>query len=65
VGAMVNTELMVKLGRQGCSVVEVGVTHRPRGSGSASGASPRVIATALRELVRMSRRLRALEAERR
>src|SRR5205823_14614905 len=33
VGAMVNTELMVKLGRSGASVVEVGVQHRPRSAG--------------------------------
>jgi glycosyltransferase involved in cell wall biosynthesis len=61
VGAMVNTELMVKLGRRGASVVEVGVTHRPRTRGEARGANPRVIATALRELVRMRRRLMALD----
>jgi glycosyltransferase involved in cell wall biosynthesis len=48
VGAMVNTELMVKLGRSGASVVEVGVHHRPRRAGEARGASPRVIVMALR-----------------
>ena len=46
VGAMVNTELMVKLGRRGASVVEIGVHHRPRRAGEARGANPRVIATA-------------------
>ena len=61
VGAMVYTELMVKLGRSGASVVEVGVTHRPRRAGQARGASPRVIATALREVLRMRRRLAALD----
>jgi glycosyltransferase involved in cell wall biosynthesis len=62
VGAMVNTELMVKLGRQGASVVEVGVHHRPRRAGEARGASPRVIAKAFRELLRMRRRLAALDS---
>ncbi len=57
VGAMVNTELMVKLGRSGYSVVEVGVTHLPRTAGTARGAHPRVIVTALRELTRMHGRL--------
>ena len=57
VGAMVNTELMVKLGRSGASVVELGVTHYPRTAGQARGASPRVIARALWELTRMYRRL--------
>lgn len=61
VGAMVNTELMVKLGRRGCSVVEVGVTHRPRRAGEARGANPKVIATAFREVVAMRRRLSALD----
>ena len=53
VGAMVNTELMVKLGRSGRSVVEVGVTHLPRTAGRARGAHPRVILRAFVELVRM------------
>src|SRR3954468_1251416 len=57
VGAMINTELMVKLARRGASVVEVGVHHRPRRAGQARGASPRVIATALRELLLIRRRL--------
>ena len=61
VGAMVNTELMVKLGRAGASVVEVGVSHRPRRAGEARGASPRVILTALREVRRMRRRLASLD----
>ena len=62
VGAMVNTELMVKLGRRGASVVEVGVHHRPRSAGESHGASPKVILTAFRELVRMHNRLNALDS---
>jgi glycosyltransferase involved in cell wall biosynthesis len=61
VGAMVNTELMVKLGRAGASVVEVGVHHRPRRAGEARGANARVIARAILELIRMRRRLAALD----
>ncbi len=60
VGAMVNTELMVKLGRTGKTVVEVGVTHLPRRAGTASGAKPSVIARALVELCRMYDRLSKL-----
>jgi glycosyltransferase involved in cell wall biosynthesis len=59
VGAMVNTELMVKVGRSGKAVVELGVTHYPRMAGQARGAHPRVIAKALFELIRMARKLRA------
>jgi glycosyltransferase involved in cell wall biosynthesis len=61
VGAMVNTELMVKLGRRGASVVEVGVHHRPRRAGEARGASSKVIATAFREVLQMRRRLTELD----
>ncbi|HET6963614.1 MAG TPA: FAD-dependent oxidoreductase [Acidimicrobiales bacterium] len=62
VGAMVNTELMVKIGRSGAGVVEIGVRHYPRTAGRARGAHPRVIARALVELVRMSRRLNRISA---
>ena len=65
VGAMVNTELMVKLGRRGASVVEVGVHHRPRLAGEARGASLRVIVTAFREILRMRRRLASLDVRER
>jgi glycosyltransferase involved in cell wall biosynthesis len=61
VGAMVNTELMVKLGRSGASVVEVGVHHRPRPAGEARGGSLKVIATAFREVLRMRKRLGGLD----
>ncbi|SRR5581483_6982917 len=57
VGAMVNTELMVKLGRSGAGVVEIGVTHYPRTAGTARGASVKVVTKALTELVRMYRHL--------
>jgi len=56
VGAMVNTELMVKLGRKGASVVEIGVHHRPRKAGEARGANPKVIATAFSGRVCAARR---------
>ena len=64
IGAMVNTELMVKLARSGASVVEVGVSHHPRTSGRPSGANPRVIARAFRELWGMRERLRDFAAKR-
>ncbi len=60
VGAMVNTELMVKIGRSGRSVVELGVAHYPRVGGSARGANPKVILRALYELIRMRSRLRGV-----
>lgn len=61
VGAMVNTELMVKLGRSGYRLVEVGVTHYPRIAGTPRGAKPRVIARAFAELARMHNQLSRME----
>jgi glycosyltransferase involved in cell wall biosynthesis len=61
VGAMVNTEMMVKLGRRGASIVEIGVTHRPRRAGEARGATPKVVARALREVVALRGRLVSLD----
>jgi glycosyltransferase involved in cell wall biosynthesis len=58
-GAMVSTELMVRIARSGKSVIEIGVTHYPRTAGKARGADPRVILKALRELRSMYVRLRA------
>jgi len=52
-GAMINTEIMVKLARAGWYVVEVGVTHLPRTAGSPQGAKPSVILRAFREVARM------------
>jgi glycosyltransferase involved in cell wall biosynthesis len=61
VGAMLNTELMVKVARSGVSVVEVGVMHYPRTAGQARGANPRVILRAFYELFRMHRSLKHLQ----
>jgi len=60
VGALVNTEVMVKLGRTGKTVVEVGVTHLPRTAGKARGATLKVILQGFIETSRMYRRLSRL-----
>jgi hypothetical protein len=52
-GAMINTEVMVKLARAGCRIVEVAVTHHPRTAGRPQGAKLRVILRALREVAMM------------
>ncbi|HWB67189.1 MAG TPA: glycosyltransferase family 2 protein [Mycobacteriales bacterium] len=61
VGAMVNTELMVKLGRSGYRVVEVGVQHFPRTAGKPQGADIKVIFRAFSELRRMHNYLSTME----
>lgn len=58
-GAMVNTEMLVKLKLLGVRYVETPVRHLPRLHGSATGANPRVILRAFRELLRLRTRLRA------
>jgi glycosyltransferase involved in cell wall biosynthesis len=60
-GAMINTEIMVKLARAGWTVVEVGVTHLPRMAGSTTGAKPSVILRAFREVRAMYPSLNSLD----
>jgi len=52
-GAMIDTEIIVKLARRGSMIVEVGVTHLPRTAGTARGAKLQVILRALREVWHM------------
>jgi glycosyltransferase involved in cell wall biosynthesis len=56
-GAMVNTEMLVKLSRLEEPFVQVPVHHYPRQHGSATGANPKVIARAFGELVRLRLRI--------
>jgi glycosyltransferase involved in cell wall biosynthesis len=49
-GAMINAEMLYKLKRGGYTFKEVGVQHLPRLSGKATGANPRVIIRAFKEL---------------
>lgn len=62
-GAMVNTEMLVKLARLGVPFVQVPVRHYPRQHGSATGANIRVILHAFRELFRLRGKLKAWHAE--
>jgi len=58
-GAMISTELLVRLRERGQRIAEVAVDHWPRATGRASGGSARVVARALVELVRLRRTLPA------
>jgi putative flippase GtrA len=62
-GAMINAELLYKLKRVGYSYREVGVHHLPRRGGRATGANPRVIVRAFRELFISARKWRREERE--
>lgn len=57
-GAMVNTEMLVKLKKLGVKFVEVPVRHYPREHGSATGANLKVILHAFRELLRLNGKIR-------
>jgi len=52
-GAMISTELMVKLGARGARICEVEVRHLPRVAGEQSGANLKVITRAFVELFRL------------
>jgi hypothetical protein len=49
-GAMVSTEIVTRAVAAGARIAQLGVTHRPRPAGRPSGASPRVVLRAFREL---------------
>jgi glycosyltransferase involved in cell wall biosynthesis len=49
-GALISTELVVRVAARGARIRELAVEHRPRVAGESSGASPRVILRAFREL---------------
>jgi glycosyltransferase involved in cell wall biosynthesis len=57
-GAMVSTELLARAQRAGARIAEVGVTHRPRVAGRASGANPHVVLGAFGQLRIVRRELR-------
>jgi glycosyltransferase involved in cell wall biosynthesis len=57
-GAMINTELLVRLKIAGARIREVGVTHRPRQFGTQTGGNITVILRAFKELFALSRSLR-------
>ena len=59
-GAMISTELLVKCLAAGARLEEQGVMHRPRVAGQSSGANPRVVLRAFRELAGLRRSLRTL-----
>jgi glycosyltransferase involved in cell wall biosynthesis len=57
-GAMVSTELITRAHAAGARIAELGVHHHPRTAGRPSGASPRVVLRAFRELRAVRAQLR-------
>jgi len=56
-GAFFSPELLITLRHAGVRVRQVGVRHFPRTAGEAKGAQPKVIARAIRDLLRLRLRL--------
>jgi glycosyltransferase involved in cell wall biosynthesis len=57
-GAMFSAEFLVRTRRAGFRVAELPVSHHPRVAGKQTGANPRVILRAFRELIRLRWRMR-------
>ena len=60
-GAMVSTEMLVKLRKKGYRLYEIGVLHSPRSGGKQTGAKPRVILRAFKELFQFYRKMKEEE----
>jgi glycosyltransferase involved in cell wall biosynthesis len=52
-GALIDTEVLARAVKKGCTIVQKGVRHYPRMAGRPTGANIRVIARAFRELFRL------------
>ncbi|MDQ6768078.1 MAG: glycosyltransferase family 2 protein [Candidatus Eremiobacteraeota bacterium] len=52
-GAFISSELLIKLKRRNVPMVERGVHHYPRTTGSSKGATPTVILKTIRDVVRL------------
>jgi glycosyltransferase involved in cell wall biosynthesis len=60
-GALINTEVLVLARQMHARIVEVPVQHFPRTSGSPTGANPRVVLRAFRELLAFRAEMRRVE----
>lgn len=58
-GALIDTEILARAARKGYTITQKGVHHYPRVAGRQTGANPRVILRAFRELLKLRRRILA------
>ena len=56
-GALINAEILARATRRGYSIIQVGVHHFPRTRGQQTGAHPRVIFRAFRELFKLRQQI--------
>ena len=56
-GALIDTEVLARAKRKGCTITQAGVHHYPRTAGRATGANVKVILRAFKELFQLRRRI--------
>jgi glycosyltransferase involved in cell wall biosynthesis len=56
-GALINTEILTRAARKGCTMTQRGVHHYPRTAGKPTGGNWKVIVRAFKELLRLRRRI--------
>ncbi len=56
-GALIDTEILARLARKGYRITQKGVHHYPRTAGQPTGANPKVVLRAFKELLRLRRRI--------
>jgi hypothetical protein len=54
---MINAGILARATRRGYAITQIGVHHFPRTCGRPTGANPRVILRAFRELVKLYRQI--------
>jgi hypothetical protein len=57
-GALIDAEILARTVRSGYTITQKGVHHYPRKAGKQTGANPRVILRAFKELFELYRRIR-------
>jgi glycosyltransferase involved in cell wall biosynthesis len=57
-GALISAEILARATRRGLRIAEVGVHHYPRTAGKQTGANPKVILRAFKELFKLYNRIR-------
>jgi glycosyltransferase involved in cell wall biosynthesis len=56
-GALIDTEILARIARRGYRITQKGVHHFPRTAGQPTGANPRVVLRAFKELLKLRRRI--------
>jgi len=57
-GAMIDAEILAQASRKGYTITQKGVHHYPRAAGSSTGAKPKVIFRAFKELFKLYKQIR-------